>query len=137
MPKQRAHIDPDEFQAIVNSLESSQSFRSPTGLWHAVAATRWNRSNGGLSARSIRDRAIEYKIVYKARMRRKDSEPTIRQTEREDYLYRIAWKERGRQGIQVRDVRLDYRIVTTQDVKKTESLLRAHKLISWSKIRDE
>jgi hypothetical protein len=138
MPKIRIPIDPDELQAVVNSLEASREFRSPTSLWIAVADTRWNRTNGNLSARSLRGRAEEFKTCYKARYRRREeSEPTIRRSERVDYLYRIAFKEKGRQGIQCRDVRLEWRIVTKQDVKKTESLLRAIKIISWSKIRDD
>jgi hypothetical protein len=138
MPKIRIPIDPDELQAVVNSLESSREFRSPTSLWNAVAGTRWNQANGRLSPRSIRGRAEEFKTTYKTRMRRRENvEPTIRRNERVDYLYRIAYKEKGRVGIQCRDVRLEWRIVTKQDVKKTESLLRATKLISWEKIRDE
>jgi hypothetical protein len=140
MPRVRVHIDPEEFQAIVNGLESLCGFNSPTALWNAVAATRWNKSNGNLSARSIRGRAEEMRITYKTRMRRakdREDEPSIVQTERVTYLYRMAYKEKGRQGIQCRDVRLDWRIVTKQDVKKTESVLRAAKLISWEKIRDD
>lgn len=140
MPKYRVHIDPEEFQATVNSLEATCDFNSPTSLWRAVAATRWNKSNGGLSARSIRGRAEEMKITYKTRMRRardRDNDPSIIKTERVTYLYRLAWKERGRPGIQCRDVRLEWRIVTKQDVRKTESVLRAVKLISWEKIRDD
>jgi len=67
MARTKLEINKDEFQKVVNELESNQTFENPSMLWKAVEASDWGK---GLKPRALTAavayvRAKELGIIYK------------------------------------------------------------------------
>lgn len=67
MARTKLEISKKEFQAVVDDLESKQTFTNPSALWKAVEETSWakNQSPRALTAIVAYQRARELKIVIK------------------------------------------------------------------------
>lgn len=77
--REKLEVNKDEFQQIVDDLESKQTFEKLSDLWQAVAETDWAKKMQPrpLSAQVAYQRAGEFGIVCKTQPKRKPKGSTV------------------------------------------------------------